>query len=491
MKKLINVFIVMLFVLTLTVKADSGGPMFPTVSAEVKNNNVKCYDNYDLNGETVVTLNKGQVVNVRYVDGKRYEYTEKEYCYLNANDLIVGQRKYEMTTEDKLSEPKDLLIVDPNGAQMYSGPLAEYSKVDMVIPTGTTIKTHYQIGSMWYYVTYNEVSGYITSMKNAIVHKLSNESNTKVYPVDDMEIEGFDGKKVGTIPALTEIKDYWSTDDTREMYITYNGVSGFIPNFYTVATDCVGTKVKLLNEAPVYKTIARGENGKMQKISTASANKEYAVSYCFGGQGETGYYISALNGWLYFQYDDKIDYIETDKNGNVYDSREYREKHLLEKIEVDGYNLYFEKNVYSYNLEIDENTNKLSIVYLPSEDDNVKVDITGNDNLKNNSKITVKVRDDEGEHTYTINIIKKSSAVTPSVTPDEDEDSNKTIIWICLGACLLLVITTIVIIILVNKKKKSKVEVAPVVKNDEPAINRVEEREDTPKEEADNNGSED
>ena len=490
MKKIINVFIVILFVLTLTVKADSGGPMFPTVSAEVKNNNVKCYDSYDLKGEAPVTLNKGQVISVRYVDGKRYEYTEKEYCYVDANDLIVGQRKYEMTAEDKLSEPKDLLIVDPNGAQMYSGPLTEYSKVDMVIPTGTIIKTHYQIGSLWYYVTYNEVSGYITSMKNAIVHKLSNEPSGKLYTVDDMDMDGFDGKKVGTIPALTEITDYWSTDDTRQVYLTYNEVSGFIPGFYTLASDCTGTKVKVLSAAPVYKKIVRSENGKMQKVTTATANKDYAVTYCFGGQGENGYYISSLNGWLYFQYDDKIDYIETDKDGNVYDSREYREKHILEKIEILEGNLYFEKNVYSYNLEVGENVDRLTISYIPDYDDEIKVDITGNANLKNNSKVTIKVKDDEGDHTYTINIIKRSS-VTPVVPEKDDEDSNKMIIWICLGACLLLVITTIVIIILVNKKKKNKVGVTPVVKNEKPTINRVEEREDTPKEEADNNGSED
>ncbi len=458
MKKLINIFIVILFVLTLTVKADSSGPMFPTIKADLKND-AKCYDDYEMKTPTKTTFKKGQTITVRYVDGKRFELAEDdiEFCYVNGDDLIIGKNKYELTKDDRLEEALDLLIINQEGVQMYSGPFEQYEKLEMVIPKDTVIKTHYAIGTYWYYVTYNDVSGYISSEKNSIVHKSTvTDEFVKRYPVDDMDIVDASGKKVGTLPAKTELTDCWFTDQTRQIYLTYNDVTGFVSNFYTFASDCTGAKIKVLSDAPVYKNITRDEKNTMKKVGTATANKDYAVSYCFDGQGDEGYYVSALNGWLYFRYDDKIDYIETDKNGEIFDSREYREKHLLDKIEVEGYNLYFEKSVYSYNLEVAENLDKLNITYQPDYDDDVKVTITGNENLKNNSKVTIKVHDDEGDHTYTITIIKKSAAPTPTPVTPTEEDKNGEIIWICLGACLLIVITTIVIIILVNKKKKNK-----------------------------------
>ena len=73
LKKIINALIVILFVLTLNVKADSGGPMFPEVDGEVKNDNVKCYEEWELKGK-YKTFKKGDVITVRYLDGKRYEY---------------------------------------------------------------------------------------------------------------------------------------------------------------------------------------------------------------------------------------------------------------------------------------------------------------------------------------------------------------------------------------------------------------------------------
>ena len=457
MKKLFNILILFSLLLVINVKADSSGPMFPTVPAEVKNDNTKCYEYYDFKGQTI-TLNKGKIIDARYVDGKRYEYNSDDdevgTCYIKAEDLIVGKQEYKLSREEKLSDPIDLMIVSDNGVEMYSGPLEEYSKLNMVIPKGTVLKTYYRIGTSWYYVTFNDVSGYITSVNRGIVYKESEAEYSKIkrYPIDDMDIKDASGKKVGTLPAITEISDYWYTDEYRECYITYNGISGFVDAFYTVAEDCTGSTLKVLSKVPVYKTIARGEGKTSTKIGTAEANKAYNPKYCFNGQGESGYYIPSLNGWLYFGYEDETDYIETDTEGHVYDTREARKRHVLEKIEVEGYNLYFQKNILSYRLEVAENVDKLNITVTPTE--GVNVDITGNENLKNNSQIKIYVTDDDTSYTYTITVLKRSSIV-PTVDPKK-ADSDNTILWLCLGGALLLVITTVVIIILVNVKRKSK-----------------------------------
>jgi len=506
MKKLINIFIVILFVLTLTVKADSGGPMFPEVDGEVKNDSIKCYEEWELKGK-YKTFKKGDVITVRYVDGKRYEYYDDKpsddiyTCYISANDLTFGKREYKLSYEDKLSDPYDLLVVAEEGVPMYTGPLTDYEKLDVVIPKGTQLKTHYRIGSYWYYVNFNNVSGYISSLDDEVVFRYPGEEMHPQYLIDDLPI--YDGsslyddgsgrtksKEIGSVPALTEFKDYWYTYEGRFMYITYNGISGFIKSFYATAGDCSGTKVRVLSSAPVYEKLLREEEPKnYKKVGTAEANKDYYPSYCFSGQGETGYYISALKGWLYLEYSGKIDFIETDETGTVFDSREYKEKNILERIEIEGYDFPFEKNRYEYSLEIGENVNQLNIIATPS--DEISVQVNGNANLKNNSKIVINVVDDDGSSTYTINIVKRSSTPAPEPIKEDKQKDNSYIIWICLGIALLLVLTTIVIIILVNKKKKNKsVEVKEEINKEVPSSNIEQDREDTPKSEEDTNGLE-
>lgn len=462
MKKLFNILILFGLLFAFSVKADSSGPMFPLVPAEVKNDNAKCYSSYDFTGK-YVSLNKGQSIKVRYVSDEKYEYDSEDeevgYCFIKASDLSFGKTEYKLSREDKLYEPLDLMVVSDSGAQMYSGPLEEYSKLDVVIPKGTVLKTYYRVGTSWYYVNYNEIDGYVTGMKRDVVYSNPEEEYYKLkrYAIDDLDIEDSNAKKIGTLPALTEISEIWETDAERKYYITYNDISGFVGSYSSFSEDCTGTKLKPLSKVSVYKTIEIGEQRNPVKVGTAEANKTYDVKYCFVGQGESGYYISSLNGWIYFDYDDKTDYIETDKEGTVYDTREARKRHVLEKIEVEGYELYFQKNIYSYRLEVAENVDKLNIIVTPG-DESIYVDIKNNENLKNNSQVSIYVSDDDGGNTYTITVLKRSAVEPQKQVEPTKGDSNNTILWICLGAALLLVITTIVIIILVNKKRKNKNE---------------------------------
>ena len=119
--------------------------------------------------------------------------------------------------------------------------------------------------------------------------------------------------------------------------------------------------------------------------------------------------------------------------------------------------MYFQKNIYSYRLEVAENVDKLNIIVTPG-DESIYVDIKNNENLKNNSQVSIYVSDDDGGNTYTITVLKRSAVEPQKQVEPTKGDSNNTILWICLGAALLLVITTLVIIILVNKKRKNKKE---------------------------------
>ena len=188
-----------------------------------------------------------------------------------------------------------------------------------------------------------------------------------------------------------------------------------------------------------------------------SADEEYDVLYVVSTDGQ-GYYVPSLKGWLYFDFSDEYEtgkrdesnnFIYTDSNGDVYDSRDRIEKTVFDTMEITNANVTFSKDKYVYNVRLDDNVDSLSIAVHP---ETVKVDILNNSNLENGSRVTVRVIDDEGTYTYTFNIIKRE--IEPA--KKETKDSNNTVLWICIGGGILVAITALVTIILVNKTKKNK-----------------------------------
>ena len=65
----------------------------------------------------------------------------------------------------------------------------------------------------------------------------------------------------------------------------------------------------------------------------------------------------------------------------------------------------FNKNVNTYDLTIKDDVSSLKIKVLPENE--LATTILGNGNLKNGSKISIKVIDDGGEKEYIINIHKE------------------------------------------------------------------------------------
>lgn len=115
----------------------------------------------------------------------------------------------------------------------------------------------------------------------------------------------------------------------------------------------------------------------------------------------------------------------------------------LESLKIENYNLNFDKKVFNYDLKIDSDLKELKIDANAS-DNQASVEISGNENLKNKSKITISVTSLDGSsQIYTINIIKKN------------ENLWKTIISILeLVALALLVALCIILIVKHNKNKK-------------------------------------
>ena len=81
---------------------------------------------------------------------------------------------------------------------------------------------------------------------------------------------------------------------------------------------------------------------------------------------------------------------------------EAESKIVLENIVVDGYDFVFDINKFTYDLNLNDGDNKLNITVVPEE--NLEHTILGNENLRDGSTVIIRVIDDNGEKSYTINI---------------------------------------------------------------------------------------
>ena len=80
----------------------------------------------------------------------------------------------------------------------------------------------------------------------------------------------------------------------------------------------------------------------------------------------------------------------------------------LAKLEVSGYNLSFDSNTYDYKLKIKKKVKSLDIL-VETLSETATYEIKNNENLKNNSQITITVTAENGDELNYNILIKKSS----------------------------------------------------------------------------------
>ena len=105
--------------------------------------------------------------------------------------------------------------------------------------------------------------------------------------------------------------------------------------------------------------------------------------------------------------------IVTRKNGTTYrydiNIKRPETSNYLSSVEIKNSSIKFDKNKNNYTINVDKDTNKLDLI-AKLEDKNATMKITGNSNLKNESKVEIKVTDTKGNtNTYVITV-KKSDA---------------------------------------------------------------------------------
>lgn len=133
---------------------------------------------------------------------------------------------------------------------------------------------------------------------------------------------------------------------------------------------------------------------------------------------------------------------------------EQEEKNIIDNIKIEGYELKFSPIVYSYDLELPTDVNSIKVDVNKSNDN--KVEIIGNENIKeNDNKVFVDVTDISGNTTrYTINIkySKVDNEIETIKNVKKFYEKNKKIIFISLGVIGFIILVVIIVNTIKDKK---------------------------------------
>ncbi len=199
---------------------------------------------------------------------------------------------------------KQMINFNKNGVNLKKGPANDFKDLDTIIPYNETFKVINNIFifdpendiDYWKYVEYNGKYGWINAFNTEGLY----------YPIDSVFMTmrkldiTLDGKIIGSIPANTEISpNYYSKD----YYINYNGVSGFISadglahNWDSVQEDLIKYEHKLLSEA--------NKNSKVITNIPANTVLKYHFEYETFEEESNNKYLHCIytkynnhNGWV-------------------------------------------------------------------------------------------------------------------------------------------------------------------------------------------------
>lgn len=140
---------------------------------------------------------------------------------------------------------------------------------------------------------------------------------------------------------------------------------------------------------------------------------------------------------------------------------------LLSTLQIENYNINFDKNTKEYTINVDENVNQLNVT-AATEDSKSSYKIIGADDLKNNNyQVNVKVTaEDNTQNTYTIHVKlnNKQQETSTLVYKNEEQDEKKSFVkldknfFIYVGIGLGIIIIIIIIISLIIKRKNKKID---------------------------------
>lgn len=281
--------------------------------------------------------------------------------------------------------------------------------------------------------TYNvEVEGTVSSVKLEAALEDTKASFVKNYGPRTIKLN------YGKNAALIKVKAENTKEKTYTLNITRKDDRSSNANLSNITLssgtidfnkDTVAYQIALGNEVESINISANAEDKKSKvELKENLTLKE--------GSNVTEIKVTAENGTTKTY---KLTIIRASKNQSL-DTNNY-----LAALTVNGYTLSFNRDVLSYNLTIKEEQ-QLEIIATPESTKALAV-ITGNENLKNGSKIIIKVTaEDASVKEYSINITK------PVI--EEKQDSNN-MFYIAIGVFALGIVSLLGAVSYKNKKKKN------------------------------------
>ncbi len=470
MKKLLIILIGGLF-LPFMVYADMGAPDNLAYDVEVTASSGISYYDYKCTSDNctlkkVGTMPKGQTFTIYYemeINGEYYGDVNYngDYVYIKISDTTITTKEISLEDEKvyKLEEPKNLTVLKDK-LEIHSSPAYAFEVVE-TIPAGEKITTSNKYGDTWYYVEYNGVKGWIDSYSGTV----GTYNKEKILVITEHDLKDEKGNTIATIPANTQIDEYYSLDEwSWNYYIEYNGQKGYIELGNIAKKE--KTKLKLFKEVEAFENFEdaykcvyeeKCENSiKIAKDTELTSTYYYRLSR---GVGNVPYYQVKYNNKEYWIYEN---YFNVPDDSSIFDTY-YIAEIVNEKIKVNE-----EIKMYA---ELD---NLLKAKYSTSTIEPTAT-ISASENIKVlyylGTYFYVEKEDGtkgwiEYEEYYEEYISKKKTEEVEEPNTEDEEEieveekglSKKELLYICIGGAIILTLTAIVILVIISKKSKAKKE---------------------------------
>lgn len=252
-------------------------------------------------------------------------------------------------------------------------------------------------------------SGVSGSIVGGNMENMSNKSTSKSYTLDTSKAGSY------TVSISGDVTDANGTNsgvsDSVTVKVSEKSTTNTDKNNNTNKTNTnTTTKNDTTTSEPTFKT------AKDTVYATGNINirKSYNTDSEIIGKLEIGDSISRTgigdNGWSKVSYNGSTGYIKTSLLSDKEPEKSSDKALKTLVVTPEGLEPEFSPEVTTYTLNVDKDTEKIDIKAAPN-DSNAKVEITGNENLKDGDNIVkiVVTAQDETARTYTINVKKQGN----------------------------------------------------------------------------------
>lgn len=223
-----------------------------------------------------------------------------------------------------------------------------------------------------------------------------------------------------------------------------NDFSGFSPNKTTYSTTVPNSTTSV----EIY--AQKGQSGQTITGTGKKQLKEGNNAFSVKVTAEDGKTTKTYNLTVTRKASENTSEENTTNNITAEDSTEETKQENqtgLSQLSIEGITLSpeFKNDIYEYTANISDDKEKLDITATPITE-NDKVEITGNENLKDGENvITILVSDESGESTVTYQINVKKGANNNEIINKNNEKKREILIISIIGAAIIIIIIAIIV----------------------------------------------